>query len=49
VIGWANVSVKGDAIDVDLGYVSGRAPRDRGYRSALDQEIASMRSFLLDD
>jgi uncharacterized protein len=49
VAGWANVSVKGDALDVQLGYVSGRAPRDRGYRHALDAEIESMRAFLLGD
>lgn len=51
VIGWANVGVsnEGDGLSVDLGYVSGRAPRDRGYKAALEQEIEAMRSFLLDD
>ena len=34
-------------IDADLGYVSGRSPRDRGFRSALDDEIEAMRLFLV--
>ena len=33
-------------IDADLGYVSGRAPRERGFKTALDAEIEAMRSFL---
>jgi uncharacterized protein len=46
VIGWANVALKGDAIDAAVGYVSGRAPRDRGYKPALEAEIEAMRVFL---
>jgi uncharacterized protein YcaQ len=48
VIGWANVAMKGDAVDAQIGYVSGRAPRDRQFRSALDGEIEAMRAFLCD-
>ena len=47
VIGWANITLQGDAIDAELGYVSGRAPRDRGFKAALEAEIEAMRSFLL--
>ena len=53
IIGWANVTLLraerygGQAINVELGYVSGRASRDRGFRSALDAEIEAMRSFLV--
>jgi hypothetical protein len=46
VIGWANVSMKGEGVDAQIGYVSGRAPRDRGYKAALDAEIEAMRIFL---
>jgi hypothetical protein len=46
VIGWANVSWKGGAMDVRVGYVAGRAPRDRGFRAALDAELEAMRAFL---
>ncbi len=46
VIGWANISVKEDRVDAQIGYVSGRAPRDRGYKTALDAEIEAMRVFL---
>jgi len=46
VIGWANLSMKGEGLDAQIGYVSGRAPRDRGYKAALDAEIEAMRIFL---
>ncbi len=32
VIGWGNLSVAGDALQASLGYVTGRAPRDRAFR-----------------
>jgi len=47
VIGWANITMRDGGIDADLGYVSGRAPRDRGFKSALDAELDAMRSFLI--
>jgi len=46
MIGWANVSWKGGAMDARVGYVRGRAPRDREFRIALDEELQAMRTFL---
>ena len=46
VIGWANVGSRNETIDAQFGYVSGRAPRDRGFKSALDAEVEAMRTFL---
>jgi uncharacterized protein YcaQ len=46
VIGWGNLAVKGGALQVDLGYVSGRAPRDAAYRRALEEELQRLREFL---
>lgn len=46
VIGWANVSAVPRGLEVVTGYVSGRGPRDRAFRSALDQEIDRLRAFL---
>ena len=42
VIGWVNVS----NLQVNAGYVSGRAPRDRAFRSAFDAEVERLRTFL---
>jgi uncharacterized protein YcaQ len=36
-------------IDAQIGYISGRAPRDRGFKTALDAEIEAMRVFLGED
>jgi uncharacterized protein YcaQ len=49
VIGWANIGLKEERVEAQLGYVSGRAPRDRGFRSALDAELEAMRAFLTGD
>ena len=46
VIGWGNLSVADGVLVTDLGYQSGRAPRDRAFRSALDAELERMRAFL---
>jgi uncharacterized protein len=46
VIGWANVSVKDGAMATDLGYVSGKPPRDAGFKQALENELADMHRFL---
>ena len=46
VIGWGNVSSKRGALEVEIGYVSGAAPRSREYRRALDAEVERMRRFL---
>ena len=46
VIGWGNVALRGDKLLVDLGYVSGAAPREAGFGQALEEELARLRSFL---
>ena len=43
VIGWANVEATGA---VDLGWVTGRRPRDRVFSRELDAEVARVRAFL---
>jgi len=48
VIGWANISVRDGRIVPDVGYVSGRAPRDRGFKPSLERELDAMRAFLLE-
>ena len=49
VIGWANVAVSGDGVDATFGYVAGRAPKDRGYKAALEAEVDAMRRFLSEE
>lgn len=46
VIGWANAANGPAGLRIDIGYLASRAPRDRGYRAALDQEIERLREFL---
>lgn len=46
IIGWANIAVRDGRMSADLGYVTGRAPRDRGFKSSLDAELDAMRAFL---
>ncbi len=46
VIGWGNLSVANGRLQADLGYVSGQAPNDQGFRQALDTELADMACFL---
>ena len=46
VIGWGNLSVVDGALVSDIGYQSGRAPRDQAFRLGLDEELARMRAFL---
>ena len=46
VIGWANIETRGSEIVPELGYVSGRAPRDRGFKQALERELDAMQTFL---
>ncbi len=46
VIGWGNVSVKDGKLECELGYVEGRAPRDRAFRDELEAELDRMRAFL---
>lgn len=46
VIGWANLSVAGDTLQAQFGYVDGRAPRNAAFRKACDAELGRMRQFL---
>ena len=45
VIGWANLSVRGERLVPQFGYL-GKKPRDAGYNAALDAELESMTRFL---
>jgi uncharacterized protein YcaQ len=45
VIGWGNITVVDGALNADLGYV-GRAPRERAFTRALDEDLERLRSFL---
>ena len=44
VIGWGNVAVRGGALEADIGYVAGRAPREAPYRRELEAELDRMRA-----
>jgi uncharacterized protein YcaQ len=46
VIGWGNLAVRGEQLEVDLGYASGHAPREAAFGRALDEELSGMRAFL---
>lgn len=46
VLGWANLSVCADRLEVEVGFVASRAPRDRVFRRELDAELDRMRVFL---
>ena len=46
VIGWANASISGGALSLDVGYVAGEPPRDRRFRQALADERAALCTFL---
>lgn len=46
VIGWGNLSVRDGRLLVDLGYQSGKAPREQAFHRALDEELERMRVFL---
>jgi uncharacterized protein YcaQ len=46
VVGWANAAVTGRALTIQVGYVAGTPPRDRGFRQALADERARVSAFL---
>jgi uncharacterized protein len=46
VIGWGNLSVTGGRLQSDVGYVSGRAPREPAFRRELEAELQRLREFL---
>ena len=45
VIGWANVSNR-ERLQVDVGFVSGRRPRDSAFTPAFEAEVERLRRFL---
>jgi uncharacterized protein len=46
VIGWANLGWRDGVLTPELGYISGRPPRERAFRAALDDELEAVRRFL---
>ena len=46
VLGWANVATVDGRISPELRYVAERAPRDRGFAAALDEELSRLESSL---
>ena len=46
VIGWGNLAVREGGLQADIGYVSGQAPRERRFKTALDDELERFRVFL---
>ena len=46
MIGWANASVQQGRLQLDCGYVKGRAPREAAFRQALDEERQRLADFL---
>ena len=46
VLGWGNVWVQGGVLVPEIGYLSGRAPRDGVFRRELEAELERMRRFL---
>ncbi len=46
VIGWGNLARRDGRLEAELGYVAGRAPADRAFARALDDELEAMARFL---
>jgi uncharacterized protein YcaQ len=46
VIGWANVAKTDGELHAEIGYVAGKAPRDRLFARELEAELERMRAFL---
>jgi hypothetical protein len=46
VIGWGNLSVKNGALEWGVGYIAARPPRERAFRSALEEELHRFGAFL---
>jgi uncharacterized protein len=46
IIGWANVTTAHDALDVKVGFVAGKPPRDSAFKRELEAEIERVRRFV---
>jgi len=46
VIGWGNLSAKGEALACSFGYVAGAPPRERAFSRELEAELDRTRRFL---
>jgi uncharacterized protein YcaQ len=46
IIGWGNLAQRDGRLGADIGYVAGKAPRDAGFRRALDDELGRIEQFL---
>ena len=46
VIGWGNLAQRDGGIQAEIGYVAAKAPRDGGFRRALDDELGRIEQFL---
>jgi uncharacterized protein len=47
VIGWGNIAIVDGVLTSELGYVTGKPPRDGAFKQALDDELLRMRLFLV--
>ena len=45
IVGWSTLALKEQRLEAQFGYVSGRPPRERAFRIALDEELNRMREF----
>jgi uncharacterized protein len=46
VIGWGNLALADGRLSAEFGYTDGKAPRNPGFRAALDAELERVRVFL---
>jgi uncharacterized protein YcaQ len=46
VIGWGNLSVKNGKLELELGYVEPRPPREPAFKRELEAELERMKAFL---
>ncbi len=46
VVGWGNIALADGALTADLGYATGKPPREPAFKKALADELERMRVFL---
>ena len=46
VIGWGNLAVKHGVLVPEVGFVSGQAPQEAGFNTALDDELQRLHTFM---